>query len=40
MGLDVLAQRAGVRVALVATGHLAVVGLVHIVGASVLEAVA
>ena len=29
VGLDVLAQRAGVRVALVAAGHLAVVGFVH-----------
>lgn len=40
MGFDVLPQRAGICVALQAACHLAVVRLVHIVGASVLEAVA
>lgn len=40
VGLDVLSQGAGVRVALQATHHLAVVGLVHVVRARVLEAVA
>ena len=39
MGLDVLAEGAGVCVALQATHHLAVVGLVHVVRACVLEAV-
>lgn len=40
VGFDVLAQGAGVRVALQAAYHLAVVGLVHVVRARVLEAVA
>lgn len=40
VGFDVLAQGAGVRVALQAAHHLAVVGLVHVVRARVLEAVA
>lgn len=40
VGLDVLAEGAGVCVALQATHHLAVVGLVHVVRACVLEAVA
>ena len=40
VGLDVLAERAGVCVALQAAYHLAVVGLVHVVCACVLEAVA
>ena len=40
VGLDVLAEGAGVRVALQAARHLAVVGLVHVVRARVLEAVA
>lgn len=40
VGLDVLAQRAGVCVALQAAHHLTVIGLVHIVRARVLEAVA
>lgn len=40
MGLDVLAERAGVCVALQAAHHLTVIGLVHIVRARVLEAVA
>lgn len=40
VGLDVLAQRAGVRVALQTAHHLAVVGLVHIVRTCVLETVA
>lgn len=39
MGFDVLTQGAGVRIALQAACHLAVVRLVHIVGASMLEAV-
>lgn len=38
--LDVLTQRAGIRVALQAACHLAVVRLVNIVGAGVFEAVA
>lgn len=40
VGLDVLAQRAGVGVALHAAAHLAAVRLVHVVRARVLEAVA
>lgn len=40
VGLDVLAERAGVRVALQAAHHFAVVGLVHVVSACVFEAVA
>lgn len=40
MGLDVLAERAGVCVALQAAHHLTVIGFVHIVRACVLEAVA
>ena len=40
VGLDVLAEGAGVCVALQAAHHLAVVGLVHVVRACVLEAVA
>lgn len=40
MCFDVLAQRAGVCVALQAAHHLAVVGLVHIMRACVFEAVA
>lgn len=40
MGFDVLAERAGICVALQAAHHLAVVGLVHIVRACVFEAVA
>lgn len=40
MGLDVLAERAGVCVALQAAHHLTVIGFVHIVRACVFEAVA
>lgn len=40
VGLDVLSERAWVCVALQTAHHLAVVGLVHIVRACVLEAVA
>lgn len=40
VGLDVLAERAGVCVALQAAHHLTVIGFVHIVRACVLEAVA
>lgn len=40
MCFDVLAQRAGICVALQAAHHLAVVGLVHIMRACVFEAVA
>ena len=40
VGLDVLAERAGVCVALQAAHHLTVIGFVHIVCARVLEAVA
>lgn len=40
VGLDVFAERAGVRVALQAAHHLTVIGLVHIVCARVFEAVA
>jgi hypothetical protein len=40
VGLDVLTERARVCVSLQAAGHLAVVGLVHVVGTRVLEAVA
>lgn len=40
VGLDVLAERAGVCVALQAAHHLTVIGFVHIVRACVFEAVA
>lgn len=40
VGLDVLAQRAGICVAFQTASHLAAVRLVHVVGAGVLEAVA
>lgn len=40
VGLDVLPQGTGISVAFQAAHHLAVVGLVHVVGTGVLEAVA
>lgn len=40
VGLDVLAEGAGVCVALQAAHHLTVIGLVHVVRARVLETVA